>query len=143
MQGVHKILKKHNKLFSYSPCPLSRPCSILQCHVTADPLSCVLLPSFLFSTFSTQGVHKILKKHDKLLPHSPCRQFYIAHLHQQPWVQGTYSDVLVQLSNVYSQLRGDASGQKNEDSAQVGLCVWGGGGRAVTGGWALEQRKEG
>lgn len=64
-------------------------------------------------------MHKILKKHDKLLPHSPCRQFYIAHLHQQPWVQGTYSDVLVQLSNVYSQLRGDASGQKNEDSAQV------------------------
>lgn len=44
-----------------------------------------------------QGVHKILKKHDKLLPHSPCRQFYIAHLHQQPWVQGTYSDVLVQV----------------------------------------------
>jgi SPX domain protein involved in polyphosphate accumulation len=64
-------------------------------------------------------VHKILKKHDKLLPHSPCRQFYIAHLHQQPWVQGTYSDVLVHLSNVYSQLRGDAVGQKNEDSAQV------------------------
>jgi hypothetical protein len=41
-----------------------------------------------------QGVHKILKKHDKLLPHSPCRQFYIAHLHQQPWVQGTYRCVL-------------------------------------------------
>lgn len=67
-----------------------------------------------------QGVHKILKKHDKLLPHSPCRQFYIAHLHQQPWVQGTYSDVLVQLSNVYSQLRGDSTGTKNEDASQVG-----------------------
>jgi SPX domain protein involved in polyphosphate accumulation len=65
-------------------------------------------------------VHKILKKHDKLLPHSPCRQFYIAHLHQQPWVQGTYSDVLVHLSNCYSQLRGDQTGQKNEDAAQVG-----------------------
>ena len=34
-----------------------------------------------------QGVHKIVKKHDKLLPHAPCQQFYIAHLHQQPWVQ--------------------------------------------------------
>ena len=33
------------------------------------------------------GFHKILKKHDKMLPHAPCRQFYIAHLHQQPWVQ--------------------------------------------------------
>lgn len=53
-----------------------------------------------------------------MLPHAPCRQFYISHLHQQPWVQGTYSDVLVQLSNVYSGLRGDASGTKNEDSAQ-------------------------
>ena len=30
---------------------------------------------------------QILKKHDKQLPHSPCRQFYIAHLHNQPWVQ--------------------------------------------------------
>lgn len=34
-----------------------------------------------------QGFHKILKKHDKCLPHAPCRQFYVAHLHQQPWVQ--------------------------------------------------------
>lgn len=33
-------------------------------------------------------------------------------------VQGNYSDLLVQLSNIYSQLRGDTSGQKNEDSAQ-------------------------
>jgi hypothetical protein len=65
-----------------------------------------------------------------MLPHSPCRQFYIAHLHQQPWVQGNYSDVLVYLSSVYSQLRGDASGKENKDSAQVGLDVFcrGGGG---------------
>ena len=33
------------------------------------------------------GFHKILKKHDKMLPATPCRQFYIAHLHNQPWVQ--------------------------------------------------------
>jgi hypothetical protein len=33
-------------------------------------------------------------------------------------VQGNYSDLLVQLSNIYSQLRGDKSGVKNEDSAQ-------------------------
>ncbi len=37
--------------------------------------------------FLAQGFHKILKKHDKLLPHAPCQQFYIAHLHHQPWVQ--------------------------------------------------------
>jgi SPX domain protein involved in polyphosphate accumulation len=71
-------------------------------------------------------VHKILKKHDKMLPHAPCRQFYIAHLHQQPWVQGNYSDVLVHLSNCYSQLRGDTSGEKNEDAAQVGVTGKGG-----------------
>lgn len=32
--------------------------------------------------------------------------------------QGNYSDLLVQLSNIYSQLRGDVSGVKNEDSSQ-------------------------
>ena len=53
------------------------------------------------------GFHKILKKHDKNLPHAPCRQFYVSHLHNQPWVQGNYSDLMVILSNVYSQLRGD------------------------------------
>jgi SPX domain protein involved in polyphosphate accumulation len=67
-----------------------------------------------------QGFHKILKKHDKALPHAPCRQFYVTHLHQQPWVQGNYSDLLVALSNVYSKLRGDTSGLKNDDAAQVG-----------------------
>jgi len=64
------------------------------------------------------GFHKIVKKHDKMLPHAPCQQFYVAHLHHQPWVQGNHSHLLVQLSNVYSQLRGDTSGIKNEDSAQ-------------------------
>ncbi|KAF8057149.1 VTC4 [Scenedesmus sp. PABB004] len=71
-----------------------------------------------YANLNYMGVHKILKKHDKLLPHAPCRQFYIAHLHQQPWVQGTYSDVLVHLSNAYSQLRGDPTGTKNEDASQ-------------------------
>lgn len=35
------------------------------------------------------------------------------------FMQGTSSNILVRLSNVYSQLRGDTSGVKNEDSAQV------------------------
>ena len=34
-------------------------------------------------------------------------------------LQGTSSDILVILSNIHSQLRGDTSGVKNEDSAQV------------------------
>ena len=37
----------------------------------------------------TQGFHKILKKRDKVLPHAPCQQFYLSHLHQQSWVQVT------------------------------------------------------
>ena len=41
----------------------------------------------------------------------------VAHL------QGNYSDLLVQLSNIHSQLRGDTSGQKNEDSAQVNIAI--------------------
>ena len=32
--------------------------------------------------------------------------------------QGNFSDFLVMLSNIYSKLRGDVSGVKNEDSAQ-------------------------
>lgn len=53
------------------------------------------------------GFHKILKKHDKMLPHSPCRQFYVSHLHNQPWVQGSFADLLVTLGNVYAEIRGD------------------------------------
>jgi hypothetical protein len=64
------------------------------------------------------GFHKILKKHDKQLPHSPCRQFYIAHLHNQPWVQGNYSDLLVSLSAVYSDLRGDAAPAQTEEGLE-------------------------
>jgi hypothetical protein len=45
------------------------------------------LPTRPCSPAAAQGFHKILKKHDKLLPHAPCQQFYIAHLHHQPWVQ--------------------------------------------------------
>jgi SPX domain protein involved in polyphosphate accumulation len=62
-----------------------------------------------FVNLNYMGFHKILKKHDKNLPQTPCRQFYISHLHNQPWVQGNYSDLLVALSNVYADLRGDVA----------------------------------
>ena len=65
------------------------------------------------------GFHKILKKHDKRLPHTPCRQFYVAHLHNQPWVQGNYSDLMVILSNVFSQLRGDTLAEAQGGSSQA------------------------
>ena len=40
-------------------------------------------------------------------------------------LQGNYSDLLVQLSNIYSQLRGDVSGVKNEDSSQAAFSFVG------------------
>jgi SPX domain protein involved in polyphosphate accumulation len=65
------------------------------------------------------GFHKILKKHDKQLPHTPCRQFYVSHLHNQPWVQGKHSDLMVILSNCFSQLRGDRLAEAVGGSAQA------------------------
>jgi SPX domain protein involved in polyphosphate accumulation len=65
------------------------------------------------------GFHKILKKHDKNLPQTPCRQFYIAHLHNQPWVQGNYSEVMVVLSGVFSKLRGDRLAEAVGGSSQA------------------------
>ena len=65
------------------------------------------------------GFHKILKKHDKMLPAAPCRQFYIAHLHAQPWVQGNYSELVVRLSAAFSELRGDTLAEAEASSAQA------------------------
>ena len=72
-----------------------------------------------FVNLNYMGFHKILKKHDKNIPTAPCRQFYVSHLHHQPWVQGNYSDLMVQLSNLYSQLRGDQLAEAAGGSAQA------------------------
>jgi len=53
-----------------------------------------------------QGFHKAVKKHDKQLPHAPCQQFYMHILRTQPWVQGDQSSLLIKLSAIYAQLRG-------------------------------------
>lgn len=53
------------------------------------------------------GFHKILKKHDKYLPSNPCKTFYLNRLHNQAWVRGDYSDLVVRLSHIYSTLRND------------------------------------
>ena len=65
------------------------------------------------------GFHKILKKHDKNVPSAPCRQFYVSHLHNQPWVQGNYSDLMLMLSNLYSQIRGDELAEASGGAAQA------------------------
>lgn len=45
--------------------------------------------------------------------------FFFLRCPPQPWTQGNYSDLLVRLSDVYSKIRGDTSGEKNEDDAQA------------------------
>jgi SPX domain protein involved in polyphosphate accumulation len=62
--------------------------------------------------------HKILKKHDKNLPDHACKQFYINRMHNQAWVRGDYSDVVVRLSSIYSALRNDHTAEENKDAAQ-------------------------
>jgi len=37
-----------------------------------------------------RAFYKILKKHDKLLPFTPCRQFYMSRLQQQNWIDGDF-----------------------------------------------------
>jgi SPX domain protein involved in polyphosphate accumulation/uncharacterized membrane protein YidH (DUF202 family) len=63
------------------------------------------------------GFHKILKKHDKFLPNK-CKAFYIGRMHSQAWVKGDYSDIVVQMSRMYSLIRGDNSAQESDSSSQ-------------------------
>lgn len=64
------------------------------------------------------GFHKILKKHDRRLP-NPCKEFYMARLHDQSWVRGDFSDVMVTMSRVYSKLRGDEAKEAQDTEKQV------------------------
>lgn len=59
-----------------------------------------------------------MKKHDKRLP-NPCKPFYMARLHQQSWVRGDYSDVIVSLSRAFGSLRGDEEAEQKESEKQV------------------------
>ena len=64
----------------------------------------MLLEKYVNLNFT--GFHKILKKHDRWLP-NPCKAFYLTRLHDQGWVRGDYSDVIVSMSRAYSALRQD------------------------------------
>lgn len=75
-----------------------------------------LLPEFL-------GFHKILKKHDRRLP-NPCKAFYLSRLHEQSWVKGDYSDVLVTMSRIYSTIRGDEEAEAKHDEKQVLIAIF-------------------
>ena len=64
------------------------------------------------------GFHKILKKHDKYIPSNPCKIFYINRMHNQSWVRGDYSDLVVRLSSIYSKLRDDRVSEEEKNESQ-------------------------
>lgn len=72
----------------------------------------------LYVNLNFMGFHKILKKHDKHLKNNPCKAFYVGRLHNQAWVRGDYSDIVVRLSNMYAVVRKDHSAAENKDEAQ-------------------------
>jgi SPX domain protein involved in polyphosphate accumulation len=76
-----------------------------------------------FVNLNFTGFHKILKKHDKRLSSTPCKSFYIGRLHQQAWVRGDHSDLLVTMSRVYSALRGDEEAEQVESAKQVRILI--------------------
>jgi len=70
-----------------------------------------------FVNLNFTAFHKILKKHDKRLP-NPCKAFYINRLHDQRWVRGDYSDIIVKMSSLYSSIRGDEEAANQESEKQ-------------------------
>eukprot|EP00899_Mesostigma_viride_P021788 jgi/Mesvir1/29610/Mv21464-RA.3 len=71
-----------------------------------------------FVNINYTGFYKILKKHDKLLPTIPCRQYYMSRLHNQGWITGDFSDIFVRLSSIHSALRRDQVAAAQESSTQ-------------------------
>lgn len=84
----------------------------------ADTIANEFLRLEMYVNLNFMGFHKILKKHDKNLPNFACKPFYVNRLHAQAWVRGDYSDIVVQLSNIYAALRDDAAAEENKDASQ-------------------------
>lgn len=60
-----------------------------------------------FVNLNFTGFSKILKKHDRWIPHNPCKAFYMKRLLGQDWTQGRYADIIVTMSQIYSCIRQD------------------------------------
>lgn len=71
-----------------------------------------------FVNLNFQAFEKLLKNHDRLLPNTPCHQFYMSKLRNQGWIRNDFSDVFVTLSDCHSLLRQDSTGQQNTDAKQ-------------------------
>ncbi|KAL3938349.1 MAG: hypothetical protein SGARI_001775 [Bacillariaceae sp.] len=81
----------------------------------ADEISNDFLLLEKYVNINFMGFHKISKKHDKNLPSYPCKAFYVSRMHSQAWVRGDYSDLVVRLSQIYSNLRDDHVAKENND----------------------------
>jgi SPX domain protein involved in polyphosphate accumulation len=81
----------------------------------ADEIANDFLRLEKYVNINFMGFHKILKKHDKNLPNTPCKAFYVSRMHAQAWVRGDYSDLVVRLSHIYSDLREDQVANENND----------------------------
>mmetsp|Transcript_31932 Transcript_31932/g.77659 ORF Transcript_31932/g.77659 Transcript_31932/m.77659 type:complete len:721 (-) Transcript_31932:2797-4959(-) len=81
----------------------------------ADEIANDFLRLEKYVNINFMGFHKILKKHDKNLPNVPCKAFYVSRMHAQAWVRGDYSDLVVRLSHIYSNLRDDHVAKENTD----------------------------
>ena len=84
----------------------------------AEMLASVFMKIEKYVNQNCVAFHKILKKHDKTLPSTPCRAFYIKKLHQQQWIKNDFSSIFVRISRVLSSLRKDGAGIKDEGAAQ-------------------------
>lgn len=74
-----------------------------------------------FVNLNYMGFHKILKKNDRRLPPQfSCKAFYLARLHEQSWIRGDNSDIMVTMSRLYSLLRGETLNlpSKNNSSSE-------------------------
>jgi SPX domain protein involved in polyphosphate accumulation len=85
---------------------------------SADSVAKSFLILEKYVNINFMGFHKILKKHDKNSPQHQCKQFYITRMHNQAWVRGDYSDVVVRLSSIYAALRDDNVAEENKDASQ-------------------------
>ena len=95
--------------------PSDKTQAVLQKRLETIGDTFMLLEKYVNLNFT--GFHKILKKHDRWLP-NPCKAFYLTRLHDQSWVRGDYSDVIVSLSRAYSALRRDEKVEEKESAAQ-------------------------
>jgi SPX domain protein involved in polyphosphate accumulation len=116
---LQKVTELRNKISQTEQLPSKDQSDKETISAAADEIANDFLRLEKYVNINFMGFHKILKKHDKNLPNTPCKAFYVNRLHTQAWVRGDYSDIVVRLSDLYSSLREDrAAADNTEDPNQ-------------------------